>query len=43
MKKALIAIALATVTLTSACGTAKGIASDTWGATKFVARQINGE
>lgn len=39
IKTTLAVLALATLT---ACGTAQGVASDAWGATKFVARQIGG-
>lgn len=31
---------LALLTLLSACGTVQGVASDTYGATKFVVRQL---
>lgn len=43
MKKIVLATALAAITFTAACGTAKGVASDAWGATKFVARQVGGD
>lgn len=40
IKTTFIALALATLT---ACGTAQGVASDAWGATKFVARTVSGD
>lgn len=40
MKKTPILAALALLTLLSACGTVQGVASDTYGATKFVVRQL---
>lgn len=43
MKKTMMMIALATLTFTSACGTVQGVASDAWGAGKFVARQISSD
>lgn len=43
MKKVTMILAFATITFTAACGTAQGVASDAWGATKFVARQVSGD
>ncbi|SLN51942.1 hypothetical protein [Pseudooctadecabacter jejudonensis] len=45
MKTTLIKAPLAILALVmmTACGTAQGIASDAWGATKFVAGQVSGE
>jgi predicted small secreted protein len=42
MKKTMTIIAMATQTFVSACGTIQGVASDTYGAGKFVARQVSG-
>jgi predicted small secreted protein len=41
MKKTMIIIAMATQTFVSACGAIQGVASDTYGAGKFVARQVS--
>jgi len=42
MKKTMIktALVLSMLSVLTACGTAQGIASDAWGATKFVARAV---
>lgn len=40
MKKLFILVSLTTLTLNAACGTVQGVASDTYGATKFVVRQL---
>lgn len=40
MNKAKATIAVVILALLSACGTVKGVASDTYGAGKFVVRQI---
>jgi len=42
MKKTMMMIAaLVALTTVTACGTVQGVASDTWGAGKFVARQLS--
>jgi predicted small secreted protein len=41
IKMTMIIIAMAILTFVSACGTIQGVASDTYGAGKFVARQIS--
>jgi len=43
MKTIFVLTALVTLTLTAACGTVQGVASDTYGATKFVVRQITND
>lgn len=43
MKKTIILIALASMTGLTACATAKGVVSDTYGAGKFVVRQISND
>lgn len=41
MKNVFVLIAMTSLTLTTACGTVQGVASDTYGATKFVVRQLS--
>ena len=45
MKKTMIKTAIAILALgaLTACGTAQGVASDAWGATKFVARTVTSD